>query len=164
PGAIDLAVGSKPGDQHRDIVFAALAVDHIGEEKRLAVLLGDAAAELPAHQRVHLGVLVDLAVDLDQEPGLVERADVFVQVGIGARGRSLTIADRVHMHSRMSSDICSASGAAPVGWVSVAPVLSIVLDHDPRVTHRWRKWWVTRGSSSSTPFEVWGHANPPYDS
>src|SRR5262249_40906055 len=48
PDAIDLAVGRKPADQHRDVVFAALAVDHIGEQERLAVLLGDAATELPA--------------------------------------------------------------------------------------------------------------------
>ena len=64
--AVNLAVGGKPADQHRNVVFAALAVDHVSEEKRLAVLLLDAAAELPAHQRVHLGVLVDRTIDLDQ--------------------------------------------------------------------------------------------------
>ena len=63
--AVDLLVGGKPADQHRNVVFAALAVDDVGEQKRLAVLLLDAAAELPAHQRVHLGVLVDRTIDRD---------------------------------------------------------------------------------------------------
>ena len=83
--AVDFAVGREPADQHRDVVFAALAVDDVGEQERLAILLLDAAAELPAHQRVHFRVFVDRAVDRDQQAGLVERADVIVQIGIGAR-------------------------------------------------------------------------------
>ena len=100
--AVDFAVGGEPADQHRDVVLAALAVDDVGEQERLAVLLLDAAAELPAHQRVHLGVLVDRPVDRDQQPGLVERADVVVQVGIGARAVApvsalrLRLGDGVH--------------------------------------------------------------------
>ena len=66
--AIDLAIGGEPADQHRDVVLAPLAVDDVGEQERLAVLLGDAAAELPAHQRVHLGVLVDRAVTVISRP------------------------------------------------------------------------------------------------
>ena len=100
PDAIDLAVGGEPADQHRDVVLAPLGVDHVGEQERLAVPLGDAAAELPAHQRVHLGVLVDRPVDPDQQAGLVERADVVVQVGIGAlvAGRvSLRLGEGVHV-------------------------------------------------------------------
>ena len=83
--AVNFLVGGKPADQHRHVVFAALAVDDVGEQECLAVLLLDAAAELPAHQRVHLGVLVDRTVDRDQETRLVERAHVVVQVGIGPR-------------------------------------------------------------------------------
>ena len=81
--AVDLAVGGEPADQHRDVVLAALAVGDVGEQERLAVLLLDAAAELPAHQRVHLGVFVDRAVDADELAGLLQRADVVVQVGVG---------------------------------------------------------------------------------
>ena len=61
----------------------ALAVDDVGEQEGLAVLLFDAAAELPAHQRVHFGIFVDRPIDLDQQSRLVQRADVIVQVGIG---------------------------------------------------------------------------------
>ena len=82
--AVDFAVGGEPADQHRDVVLAALGVGDVGEQERLAVLLLDAAAELPAHQRVHLGVLVDRAVDADEQAGLLQRADVVVQVGVGA--------------------------------------------------------------------------------
>ena len=99
--AVDFAVGGEPADQHRDVVLAALAVDHVGEQERLAVLLGDAAAELPAHQRVHLGVLVDRPIDPDQLPGLLERAHVVVQVRIGAAGRGggfpLRLGDGIHV-------------------------------------------------------------------
>jgi hypothetical protein len=85
--AVDLAVRRQPADQHRDVVLAPLAVDDVGEQKRLAVLLLDPAAELPPHQRVHLRVLVDRSIDLDQQPGPVEGTHMIVQVGIGrARG------------------------------------------------------------------------------
>ena len=57
--AIDLAARRERADHDRDVVAPALGVGHVGEQERLAVLLRDAAAELPAHQRVHLGVLVD---------------------------------------------------------------------------------------------------------
>jgi hypothetical protein len=81
--AVNLAIRRKPADQHRDVVLAALGVGDVGEQERLAVLLLDAAAELPAHQRVHLGVLVDRAVDADQLAGLFEGTNVVVQIGIG---------------------------------------------------------------------------------
>src|SRR5262249_21500159 len=66
------------------VIFAALAVDDIGEQESLTVLLLDATAELPPHERVHFRVLVDWPVDGDQKPRLVERADVIVQIGIGS--------------------------------------------------------------------------------
>ena len=83
PDPIDVAVGRQPSYQHRDVVFAALAVDHVGEEERLAVLLRDAAAKLPPHQRVHFGILVDRPVDGDQLSGRRQRPDMIVQVRIG---------------------------------------------------------------------------------
>jgi hypothetical protein len=83
--AVDLLARRHPADDHRDVIMAALAVGDVREEKRLALALGDAAPELPSHQRVHLGVLVDRAVDADQEAGPVERLDVLVEVGVGPR-------------------------------------------------------------------------------
>ena len=66
--------------------MAAFGVDHVVEEEGLAVGLGNAAAELPAHQWVQLGVLVDLAVNRDEQAGAVEFGQVFVQVAVAAFG------------------------------------------------------------------------------
>ncbi len=84
---INFPVGGEHADGDRNVVFALLAVGDVGEQERLAVLLLDAAAELPAHQGVHLGVLVDRPVYGDEQAGRIERADVVVQVRIGARRR-----------------------------------------------------------------------------
>ncbi len=85
--AVDLGRCGIGADHHRQVVAPPLAIDDVGEEERLAVLLGDAAAELPAHQRVHLGVLVDRRVDAIEQPRLVEAVEMLVQVGIRARER-----------------------------------------------------------------------------
>src|SRR5205814_9781642 len=59
--AVDLPAGGKRADHHRNVVLAPLAVDDVGEQERLPVPLLDAAAKLPADQRVHFRVLVDRA-------------------------------------------------------------------------------------------------------
>ena len=84
---VDLAIGCKPADQDRYVVLASLAVGHIGEEERFAILLLDAAAKLPTHQRVHLGIFVDRTVDLDQQSCLIERSEMIVEIGIGPAWR-----------------------------------------------------------------------------
>jgi hypothetical protein len=85
PDAVDVPVGRKSRHQHRGIKTAALGIDRLREQERLAFGLRDAAAELPAHQRVHLGVLVDRLVDDHKQPFARKRQHVLVQVGIGAR-------------------------------------------------------------------------------
>src|SRR5207302_8040923 len=82
--AVDLAAGGKGTHHYRDIVFAPLAVGDVGEQKRPAVTLLDAAAKLPADQGVHFRVLVDRALDGDQQARLSEGFQVFVQVRIDA--------------------------------------------------------------------------------
>jgi hypothetical protein len=42
---------------------------------------GEAALELPAHQRMQLGVLVDRPVDPHQQPGRLERGQVRLEIG-----------------------------------------------------------------------------------
>ena len=59
PMRIDLGRGRERADHHRHVVAAALGVDHVGEQERAALVLRHAAEELPAHQRMQLGVLVD---------------------------------------------------------------------------------------------------------
>ena len=69
------------------------------EQERLAVALPDAAAELPAHQRVHLLVLVHLPRHPDQQAGVVQPLEVLVKIGIApfryclrrARGRRVSL-------------------------------------------------------------------------
>src|SRR5207245_11149357 len=83
--AIDFAVRGERTHRDRNLVLALLAINDIGEQERFAILLLDAAAELPPHQRVHFGVLVDRSVDDDEQAGLIERPDVIMQVRIPAR-------------------------------------------------------------------------------
>src|SRR5712671_2486662 len=45
-------------DRNRNVVASAGAVDHVLEQEPLALRFRNAAAELPAHQSVHLGVFL----------------------------------------------------------------------------------------------------------
>jgi hypothetical protein len=74
----------------------ALAVDDIGEQERPALALlrgrrGIASAPADASR-----VLVDRTIHRDELAGLVERGDMIVQIGIGARRR---LAFRAHVKS-----------------------------------------------------------------
>ena len=79
---IDLAIGSEDADRNRDVIFAAGAVDDVLEQKCLALGFRNAAAELPAHQRVHLGVLVDRPLHADEQSLPIQLGDVRVQIRI----------------------------------------------------------------------------------
>src|SRR5712692_120493 len=82
--AVDLPAGGKRADHDRYVVLVPLAVGDVGEQERLPVPLLDAAAKLPADQRVHFRVLVDRALDRDQQACFPERFQVLVQVRIAA--------------------------------------------------------------------------------
>ncbi|MEJ0071917.1 MAG: hypothetical protein WDO24_27925 [Pseudomonadota bacterium] len=58
----------------------------MGEQERLAVDLGEPADELPADQRMQLGILVDRPVDLDQQPAFAQRREMLLQIGIATLG------------------------------------------------------------------------------
>ena len=61
-------------DRHRHVVAAAFAVRDVGEQKCAALVFAQAALELPAHQRMQLGVFVDRPVDArEQALGLEPR-------------------------------------------------------------------------------------------
>ena len=83
--AVDFRIGGNGADHHRHVVFAAEPVGDVGEQEGLALGLVDAADELPAHQRMHFGVLVDGPVDSAQQPALFQRGDMLVQIGIVSR-------------------------------------------------------------------------------
>jgi hypothetical protein len=67
--------------------------------KALRSFFGDAAAKLPPHQRVQLGVFVDRPVDRDELSGFFEREHVIVQIristGRGGDGSRLRFGNRV---------------------------------------------------------------------
>ena len=79
---IDLPIGGEDADRDRDVVFSPRAVDDVLEQKRLALGFRNTAAELPAHQGVHLGVLVDRPLHADQQSLPLQFGDVRVQVRI----------------------------------------------------------------------------------
>ncbi len=68
--AVDRPVRRDRPDHDGDIEFAAAAVGHVGEQEGLALRFIHAADELPAHQRMQFGVLVDRPVDGEQKVAL----------------------------------------------------------------------------------------------
>ena len=83
---VDLRVGRQRADHHRHVVFLAAAVDHVGEQERAALVLRHAADELPADERMQLGVLVDRPVDARHQPGRLQRREMLLEVERGAFG------------------------------------------------------------------------------
>lgn len=77
-----MPIGGEDADGDRDVVFSSRAVDDVLEQKRLAFGLWNAAAELPAHQRMHLGVLVDRPLYADQQSLPIQFGNMRVQVRI----------------------------------------------------------------------------------
>ena len=110
---VDRAVGRDRADHDRHVVGAATAVDNIGEQKRLAVGLIEPTDELPAHQRMQFGILVDHTIDGEQQALLAQRVKMLVQIAIAARrpgnrARALDVSGLASGHSPLPS-----SGGAP---------------------------------------------------
>ena len=82
--AIDGGIGGERADGHGHVVAPALGIGDVGEEEGLALVLLQPAAELPADQRMHLGILVDRLVDAEQEPRPVERVEMVAEIRIRA--------------------------------------------------------------------------------
>src|SRR5439155_23543119 len=76
-------------DHHRHVVALALGVDHIAEQERAPLMFGYAADELPAHQRMQLGVLIDRPIDADEQAFSVEIGEM----GLEIEARSGALAD-----------------------------------------------------------------------
>ena len=77
---VDFRRGAERADRDRNVVAVAGAVHDIGEQKRAALLFGEPALELPAHQRVQLAVLVDGAVDAGHQAARFEAAQMFLEI------------------------------------------------------------------------------------
>ena len=93
---IDLGRGRERADHDRNIVAPALGVRHMGEQEGAPLVLGHAAQELPAHQRMQLGILVDGAVDANEQTLRLKIGQMILK--IEARGR------------RAADERCEAAG------------------------------------------------------
>ena len=58
----------------------------MGEQEGAALVFVEAALELPAHQRVQFGILVDRAVDAHQEARGLQVGEVFLKIRRRAAG------------------------------------------------------------------------------
>ena len=80
--AVHLLVNSQGADGDGNIVFTAIAIHHICEEKCFAVTLRQPAPKLPTDQGMHLGILVHRLVYGPQETGVVQRFQVILKIPV----------------------------------------------------------------------------------
>src|SRR5262249_51027532 len=78
--------GGERAHRDRHVVAAAAPIDHVGEQEGTALILGEAALELPARQRVELAVLVDRPLDAHQQAGRLQRRPVLLEIKRGTGG------------------------------------------------------------------------------
>ena len=67
-------------DRDWHVVAAALAVGDVGEQERAPFVLQQAALELPAHQRMQLGVLVDRPIDATEKTRRFEPRQMLLKI------------------------------------------------------------------------------------
>jgi hypothetical protein len=75
-------------DRHRNVIAPARRIRDVGEQERAALIFRESALELPPHQRVQLGVLVDRPVDPHEQPSRFERGEVRLEIKRRPRRRS----------------------------------------------------------------------------
>ena len=77
---VNVGRSGKRADHDRDIVAPTLGVGDVGEQERSPLVLGNAAQELPAHQRMQLGILVDRPLDAHQQAVGLEIGQVMLEI------------------------------------------------------------------------------------
>ncbi len=82
---VDLRIGGDGADHDGHVVFAPAPVGDVGEQEGLALRLVHAADELPAHQRVQFGILVDRPVDGAEQAPLLQDMEMLVKIAVAAR-------------------------------------------------------------------------------
>src|SRR6266571_6898657 len=82
---VDRAVRRDRADHDRNVVLAAAAIGDVREEERLPLGLVHPPDELPAHQGMQLGVLVDRPGYREQQASLLQLLEVLVKVAVAAR-------------------------------------------------------------------------------
>ena len=86
---VDFRRGGERADRDRNVVAPPGAVDDVGEQKGAALLLGEPALELPAHQRVQLAVFVDGVIDAGDQAARFEPAQMFLEIERRTAGHRL---------------------------------------------------------------------------
>src|SRR5262249_25148584 len=81
--------GRERADRDWNLIATARTVDHVGEQEGAALVLRQPALELPARQRMQLGVLVDRPVDTRQQARGFEALQVLLEVARRAGGLAL---------------------------------------------------------------------------
>ena len=77
---VDVRRRRQRADHDRDVVLAAFGIGDVGEDKGAALVFRHAADELPAHQRMQLGVFVDRRVDAHDQAGGFEIGQMFLEI------------------------------------------------------------------------------------
>ena len=80
--AVDRAIGRECTNGNRQVIFLPARAGDVVEDKRLAVGFGNATTELPAHQRMHFGILIDRLVDGLQQVRLIQRFQMILKIRI----------------------------------------------------------------------------------
>jgi hypothetical protein len=85
---IDLRRSGERPDGDRNVIAPAGRIRNVREQERAALAFREPALELPPHQRMQLGVLVDRAVDPHEQSLRFERGEVRLEIKRRAGRRS----------------------------------------------------------------------------
>src|SRR5262249_16346915 len=88
--SIDFLRAGKTANEHWNVVLFALGVVNLIKIKRPPLFFPQ-TAELPAHQRVHLGVFIDGPRDAVQKSRAVQSIDIFLKIFVVRHSSLLTI-------------------------------------------------------------------------
>ena len=96
---VDARRGRERAHGYGNVVAPAFRIDDVREEERAPLIFRYAAQELPAHQRMQLGVLVDGPVDADEKTLRLEVGKMLLEIEVRPAGRLLLgNADRIIGH------------------------------------------------------------------
>src|SRR3954470_2358104 len=93
------------------------------KKKRPAVFLRNAAAELPAHQRMQFCIFVHRLVDTIQQPRRIEQRNVLAQIGISAGRRLGLVLQSSRGEERTAASKLEARRADPYASACSVPFI-----------------------------------------
>ena len=80
PHGIDFRRRRKRANRNRHVVALPARIDHVGEQKSAPLIFPQPTLELPAHQGMQLGILVDRPIDAQEQPARIERREMILEV------------------------------------------------------------------------------------